>query len=125
MGFHEGSFATVWSVNKKSDTMTTVRLSTSRKLKDTNEYQQDFSGFVGFVGRENAQKALNLKEKDRIQLGRVDVSTKYNKETKQEFINYTCFGFELKSANNGAAQQNSTVDNGEVIGSSDDESPFF
>ena len=50
MGFRNGAWATCWAVEPKSDTMTTVRLSTSRKERESGEYAQDFSGFVAFVG---------------------------------------------------------------------------
>lgn len=120
MGFHQEGLATVWTVEKKSDTMTSVRVSTSRKNTKTNQYEQDFSGYVAFVGKENAANALRLHEKDRIKLGKVDVSTKYDKEKKKEFINYVCFGFELVS--NPHADASYEVDNGEVI--SDGDTPF-
>lgn len=126
MGFRQDGYATVWGVEKKSDTMTVVRLTTSRKNARTNEFEQDFSGFVAFVGKENAQSALKLKEKDRIKLSRVDVSSKYDKEKKREYINYTCFGFEPSSNSakeNTASQGENPQDGGnEVI--SDGELPF-
>ena len=124
MGFHTDGYATVWSVEKKSDTMTVARITTSRKDKATDQYKQDFSGFVAFVGRDNAAAALTLHEKDRIKLGNTDVSSKYDKENKKEFINYTCFGFELMSSKNADAQSQpqKEVDDGEVI--SDDDTPF-
>lgn len=125
MGFHNDGYATVWSTAKKSDTMTTVRISTSRKNKNTDKYEQDFSGFVAFVGRDNAAAALTLHEKDRIKLSRVDVSSHFDKEKNKEFINYTCFGFELASAphtETTAEQPTQEVDNGEVL--SDDDTPF-
>lgn len=46
MGFRTGAYAKVWEVTPMSDTSTKVRLSVSRKNKQTNEYEQDFSGFV-------------------------------------------------------------------------------
>lgn len=44
MGFRTGAYAKVWEVTPMSDTSTKVRLSVSRKNKQTNEYEQDFSG---------------------------------------------------------------------------------
>lgn len=127
MGFHNDGYATVWSVSKKSDTMTTVRLTTSRKNKNTDQYEQDFSGFVAFVGFDNAAKAMSLTERDRIKLGRVDVSNKYDKEKQREYINYTCFGFDLVSSshaaeNNVEEQKEIEADNGDVL--SDGDLPF-
>ena len=94
MGFRSGGYATVWEVTPRSDTMTSVRLSTSRKDKTTGEYETDFSGFVAFVGTAAAKKAAKLKEKDRIKLGDVDVTTKYDKVKKITYTNYTAFSFE-------------------------------
>ena len=50
MGFRKDTFATVWSVEPTSDTMTKARISISRKNRQTGEYETDFSGFVSFVG---------------------------------------------------------------------------
>lgn len=40
MGFRTGAYAKVWEVTPMSDTSTKVRLSVSRKNKQTNEYSQ-------------------------------------------------------------------------------------
>lgn len=82
MGFRKDAWATCWGVEVKSDTLTQVRISTSRKDKQTDEYVQDFSGFVAFVGTAAAKKAAALKEKDRIKLGDVEVTTKYDGDKK-------------------------------------------
>ena len=38
MGFRTGAYAKIWEVTPMSDTSTKVRLSVSRKNKQTNEY---------------------------------------------------------------------------------------
>lgn len=123
MGFRQDGFATVWEVKQRSNTMTTVRLTTSRKNKNTDSYEQDFSGFVAFVGAQNAAAALKLKEKDRIKLGHVDVSSKYDKEKQKEFINYTCFGFEPVSKSAKENTDSNPQDGGDEV-LSDGELPF-
>ena len=95
MGFRSNYFATVWSVENMGK-FTKVRLSTSRKNRDTGEYEQDFSGFCSFVTNAHA-KASKLRERDRIQLGDVDVTTVYDKERGREFVNYTVFDFEFEA----------------------------
>ena len=75
MGFRTGAYAKIWEVTPMSDTSTKVRLSVSRKNKQTNEYEQDFSGFVLAIGTAAAKKAACLKEGERIKLGDVDESS--------------------------------------------------
>ena len=97
MGFRKGAWATCWDVDAKSDTVTRVRLSTSRKDKQTGDYVQDFSGYVSFLGTAAAKKAATLKERDRIKLGDVEVTTKYDADKKITYTNYQCYSFETQS----------------------------
>ena len=94
MGFRKDTYCTVWSVESISGTMTKARISTSYKNKQTDQYEQDFSGFVMFVGTACAKKALALKEKDRIKLGDVDVTNRWDSEAKKEYTNFKVFSFE-------------------------------
>lgn len=96
MGFRKDAFASVWGVEEGKGNTTKVRLSVSRK-KD-GQYEQEFSGFCTFIGTAKA-KAEKLKEKDRIKLGDVDVTTWYNKDKGVEYVTYKVFDFEF--ANNG------------------------
>lgn len=123
MGFRTGSFAKVWGIEPKSDTNTTIRLSISRKNKQTGEYEQDFSGFVSFVGTAAAKKAACLKEGDRIKLGDVDVTTSYNSEKKITYTNYKCFTFDVENNEPSSTINDiqSIVDDGEI---DDDRLPF-
>ena len=92
MGFSNGAWAKIWSV-ERGDRSTKVRLSTSRKNKETDEYEQDFSGFVTMAGTAH-KLAANLKEGDRIKLGECTVTSRYDKENKKEYINFTMFSYE-------------------------------
>lgn len=119
MGFRTGSFAKIWEVTPVSDTMTKLRLSVSKKNQKTNEYEQDFSGFVLAVGTAAAKKAAGLKAGDRIKLGDVDVSTKFDKDKKITYTNFKLFNFddansdgEVKQVHNTEPQP--TVDEGVV-----------
>ena len=95
MGFRQDGFMTVWSVEpSKSGNTTRVRLSSSRKNKNTDEWEQDFSGFCTFIG-EAHKAAARLKERDRIKILECDVGTTYNKEKKTEYVNYKVFDFEM------------------------------
>lgn len=112
-----GSFATVWSVDPRSDSLVRGRISINKKNKQTNEYEEDFSGFVSFIGTYAAKKAANLKERDRIKLLRVDVSTKYDKEKNRTYTNYNIFDFNVVGSENvNPARKDpiNAVDDGEV-----------
>ena len=94
MGFRQNGFMTVWSVEpSKSGTTTQVRLSSSRKNKQTGEYEQDFSGFCTFIGDAHKNAAV-LKERERIRLLECDVSTVYDREKRAEKVFYKVFSFE-------------------------------
>lgn len=55
MGFRKDAWASVWSVEEGRGNTMKVRISTSRKKKDTDEYEQDFSGFCTFIGNAKAK----------------------------------------------------------------------
>lgn len=116
MGFKKDVWATVWSIESVSGTMTKGRISISRKNRMTGEYETDFSGFITFVGTACARKALNLKERDRIKLGDVDVSNSYNKEKNVTYTNFKVFSFQTQDEYEGvgtsSAPQQHTVDEG-------------
>lgn len=93
MGFKANAYATVWEVTPGKGNFTKVRLSTSKKNKE-GEYETDFSGFCMFVSQAHA-KAQRLKQRDRIRLGDVEVTTTYNKDTKKEYVNYKVYDYEI------------------------------
>lgn len=107
MGFRKDAWASVWSVEEGRGNTIKVRLSTSRKIKDSEDYEQDFSGFCTFIGNARA-KAEKLKPKDRIKLGDVEVTTWYNKEKGVEYVTYKVFDFE--TFNSSLSSSNSSKD---------------
>lgn len=111
MGFRDGAYATVWEVSPKTDAVTRVRISISRKNKETGEYTTDFSGWCVFLGTSAASRALSLKEKDRIQIKSCDVSNTYDKETERLFHDYKVFDFE---AADGFSSQQKASDQGSM-----------
>ena len=118
MGFRQGGYMTVWSTEtSKSGNTTRVRLSSSRKNKKTDEYEQDFSGFVLCIGTAAAGNALKLQEGSRIKLGDCDVSTKYDAEKKITYTNFKLFSFETEDGESSPANNTEpqpTVDEGEI-----------
>lgn len=103
MGFRTGAYAKVWKVEPYSDTSVKLRISISRKNKQSGEYEQDFSGFVNAIGTAAAKKAACLKDGDTIKLGDVDVTTKYDKQKEVTYTNYKIFSFEVDNGNSSPA----------------------
>lgn len=103
MGFRTGAYAKVWSIDAKSDTNTSLRISISKKNKQTGEYENDFAGFVNCYGTAVATQAARLKEGDRIKLGDVDVGNKYDKEKNKEYVYYKVFSFEMADGSGNAS----------------------
>jgi len=93
MGFRKDAYATIWEVTPMSDTFTKCRISISKKDRTSGEYSQDFGGYVSFVGTACAKKASKLKEKDRIKLGDVDVTTRYDKTKSASYTNFNVYNF--------------------------------
>lgn len=106
MGFRKGTFAKVWEVEPLGDTRTKLRISTSFKNKQTDQYEQDFSGYVVAYGTAVARQAAALQKGSRIKLGDVDVTTRYDKEKKIEFTNFKMFSFELPDDNTSSSHTN-------------------
>lgn len=126
MGFRTGAFATIWDVKIISDACVKCKLSTSRKNKDTGEYESDFNGFVDFIGTSCAKHAASLHPMSRVKLGDVDVTTNYVKSLEKEYVNYKVFNFELVGKPASTNHQNNSepqpsVDDGEV---NDERLPF-
>ena len=112
-GFRKGSFATVWKVEPKSDKWTKIRINISRKNKDTGDWEEEFSGFVECLGTACASKAAKLKERDRIRLGDVDVTTRYDKASNTTYTNFKMTDFEMAGEPQGQQVASSNTCEGE------------
>ena len=105
MGFRQNGFCSVWSVEPSRTGKTTrVRLSSSRKNKMTDEWEQDFSGFCTFIGDAH-NMAQNLRPKDRIKILECDVGTTYDKEKQKEYVNYKVFSFEMANGSSSGSSE--------------------
>lgn len=107
MSFRQNSYCVVWEIKQGTGNFTDVRLSSSKKNKQTGEYETDFSGFVRFIGGAH-QKAASLKEKDRIKLGDCEVTNRYDKEKKTTYTNFAVFDFEMANSGQQTPQQTQT-----------------
>lgn len=92
MGIRNGAYATVWEAKPGKGNYMDVRLSTSKKNKQTDTYETDFSGWARFIGKAND---LKLSERTRVQLKEVEVTNHYDKEKNQTFWNVAVFDAEV------------------------------
>lgn len=93
MGFRNDGYLTVWEVKPtESKRVTRARVSSSRKDRESGEWETDFSGWVKFLGN-SAEAALKLKQKDRIVAKRVEVQNSYNKEKDREYTDFIIWDF--------------------------------
>lgn len=93
MGFRNGAYAKIWNSEDKGK-YSVVELSTSKKNKETDEYETDFSSkFVRFIGA--AHEALKkLGDRTRVKLGSVEVTNSYNKDTKKGYTNFLVYSID-------------------------------
>lgn len=98
MGFRQGAYARVWSMDDKGK-FCTCRMSISRKNKKTGSYDTEFQdGYVRFVGTAyNMIKAIPISDKGlNIKLASCDVTNYFERNGKKYFNpQFTVFGFEL------------------------------
>lgn len=124
MGFRPGAYATVWQTDSGRGNFVNVRLTISRKVKDTDQYEEEFSGYCMCIGEARA-KAEKLKERDRIKLGDVDVTRRYDKEKQKEYTTFKIFSFEIvDSTHSGGGNSAQAVDQNPVDSNPADELPF-
>ena len=126
MGFRPGAYATVWQTQAGKGNFTDVRLSISRKVKDSDQYEDEFSGYCMFIGEARA-KAEKLKERDRIKLGDTDVTRRYDREKQKEYYTFKVFSFEFcdnTQSSGGGSSNAQPADQNPVDSNPADELPF-
>ena len=120
MGFKNGAFATVWKT--ESIWMNLICRMPSFLPPSTAEIIVLQSYIIRYVMVRSLQngrssRAARLKEKDRIKLGEVDVTTRYSKEKNTTYTNYKVFSFEdADSKPSGSVEDDfgNDVDSGEI-----------
>lgn len=112
MGFRQGAFARIWSVNDEGK-YSTANVSVSRKNKETGKYDVEFSdGYVRLVGSAHeAAKDLGLPTREEfdsqsdkgvsVKISSCDVTNNYDTKTKKLYTNCVIFGFEIPDNNGG------------------------
>lgn len=93
MGFRVNAYATVWNVANKGS-YSEVEMSTSRRNKQTDKLENDFAHkFVRFYKKAH-EKAAGLTSKDRIMITECEVTNRYDKEKKKEYVTFMIYDFE-------------------------------
>lgn len=91
--FSAGSYAKIWEIKAVNANYSDIRISTSKKDKETGKYTQDFGGYVRMVGQ--AHKAMSfLQESDSFKIIRCGVENHYDKEKKVTYNNFVIFEVE-------------------------------
>ena len=91
--FGAGSYAKLWEIRKREEKYTDIRISTSRKNKETGNYEQDFGDFARLVGKAH-EAAEDLNDGDRFKIIKCGVENRYNKEKKVTYYNFVIFEIE-------------------------------
>lgn len=101
MGLKNGAFCTVWRLNNGDNKMVDLKekycdimISINKKNSQGN-FEKDFSGKLRCLGNAlKVIKGLSLSEKDRLKLLEIEVSNKYDKNTRKTYTNYICWDLE-------------------------------
>lgn len=93
MGFRNDAYATVWDSKPGKGKYNELKIQISKKNKDTDKYETDFSGWVRFVGK--AAELGLLPERTRIKIKSCDVTNFYNKDSKVMYWTPVVFEAEL------------------------------
>lgn len=115
MAFGNGQFVKIWDVTDKG-TYTEVSMSSSRKNKQTGEYEMDFSSkYVRFIGKAKLQNPM---KGQRIKITESSVQNIYYKNGERQFLKnpvFIVFSYELQQ---DGAQSNAYVPSAYTQGSS-------
>lgn len=93
--FSVGSYAKIWEIKEIKDKYSEIRISTSKKDKDSGEYSQDFGGKVRLVGQAHEQMKY-MSEGDKFKILRCGVTNKWDEEKKRMYVNYVIFEVEFE-----------------------------
>lgn len=120
MGFRQGAFARIWSVNDEGK-YSTANVSVSRKNNNTGKYDVEFSdGYVRLVGSAHeAAKELGLPTREEfdsqsdkgvsVKISSCDVTNNYDTKTKKLYTNCVIFGFEIPDNNGGDSSDDASA----------------
>lgn len=109
MGLRSGGcYAKVWKIDRR-ERFTKIQASISKKVKDSDQYETDWSGFLNLVGAAHTE-AASLQEGDRIRIEEFDVTTRYDKAKNVAYTNYAVFKYSNPNAQGASQQQSASPD---------------
>lgn len=114
MGLRTGKYptqATVWEVRESKGKTVDVRISCSKKNKQTGEYETDFSGYVRFCGENMVNFAKGLNEKDRIDIEEFELTNSYDKAKNMTYYNVSVFAAKKHEYEEGGSSNRSKSTN--------------
>lgn len=127
MGFRSGAYASVFAVEKGRGNYYDVNIATSRKDKETGNYNTDFRAFVRFAGdaAKGIEKYNGMSSKNngnrpiaRVRLGDVDTTNSYSAENNKTYTHHVVFTFEFADDSNlnnkGAGMANASTDSATI-----------
>lgn len=103
MGFRQGAYARIWSVEEGAGKYAIANMSVSRKNPDTEEYKTEWQdGFVRLVGKAYEDIGnIDIPEGGiSVKISSCDVTNNYDTNKKKLYTNYVVFGFEYPIENN-------------------------
>ncbi len=98
MGFRYGAYMRIWEL-EPHEKFTTARVSTSRKNKQTGDYEQDFSGFVTLIGAAHTE-AAGMQPNCTVRIGNCEVTNRYDKEKQKSYTNFNVYSFKHDDGEN-------------------------
>ena len=93
MAFRNDAYATLWEHKSGNGNYHEGRISTSKKRN--GKYEDDFSGYVRFIGDAKIKAEKLSNKRYRIKINSCEVTNRYDREKKQEYFNFAIFDFEV------------------------------
>lgn len=125
MGFRNDCYAKVWEVKQRAEKYTDAKISVSKKNKQTEQYETEFSGVVRFIGDAH-KKAFDLIENSKIKVLNCDTTNKYSKEKGTTYWRCIVYDFDFTEDSPKAVKSSQCCNDDfmNVPDSIDEELPF-
>ena len=125
MSFKNGAYATLWEHKDGKGNYHDGRISTSKKYN--GNYEEDFGAWVRFIGDAKTKCEKLSDKRQRIKIISCEVTNRWDREAKKEYVNFAIFDFELvddgnKNNSSNKDKKNDTSDTSDTSDKSDNTS---